>query len=409
MEAIYREQLPNGLWLLGEPIEAAQSLSMNFLLPAGTSQEPADRLGVSSMLAEMMIRGAGGLTGREHSEALERLGVQRDTAVHTRHIQFSATMIGAKLGEALPLLTDMVRRPNLSEDALEPSRALCVQSIDALADEPQQRVMLEIQNRHHPAPLDRSPLGQREHLVAMSLEDVRAFQQRCFVPTGSILAFAGNFDWEQLRARVIELLGDWEGAIDEAKPAEAPQRGYAHHDAKTTQVHIGLAYDAVPESSEDSMKQRAAAAVLSGGMSSRLFTEVREKRGLCYAVMAAYAAQRDRGAMLGYAGTTSERAQDTLDVFVGELKRLSRGVEQSEFDRAVVGMKSRLVMQGESTRARAGAIARDQFVLGRPRPLAELEKKVDELSVEQLNAFVAAHPPTELTIVTIGPSQLRVE
>ncbi len=143
-------------------------------------------------------------------------------------------------------------------------------------------------------------------------------------------------------------------------------------------------------------------------MGSRLFTEVREKRGLCYAVYAGYVGQRDYGAVLSYAGTTTPtRAQDTLDVLRGEHERMREGVEDDEFDRAVIGMKSRLVMQGESTAARARAVVTDQFIYGRPRSLDEQTKEIDGVTEEALRRYAAEHPPGPMTIVTIGPKALR--
>ena len=408
MAEIHREQLPNGLWLLAEPVEGAQSLSMTLTVPAGLASEPTDQLGVASMLAEMMCRGAGGRSARAHSDALDQLGVERSTNVDSHHLRLSATMIGAKRDAALPLLMDMVRAPNLDAEALEPSRALCLQSIDALEDEPQQRAIIELKRLHFPEPYNRSPLGQRDHLETLSLENVRDFWRAGCVPTGTILAFAGRFDWDALRQQVHDLLGDWQGDHREPATTAARKRGYSPITAETSQVHIGMAYDALPESDERSLLQRAGVAVLSGGMSGRLFTEVREKRGLCYAVHASYSSQRDRGLVLSYAGTTTPRAQETLEVMRHELSRLSEGVTQSEFERAIVGMKSRLVMQGESTGARASAIARDQHVLGYPRTLDDMAEKVDAITLDRLNEFLAANPPGEMTTVTIGPQALTL-
>ena len=409
MTQIHTATLPTGLTLLGEQIPAAQSLSMSLLSPAGLAQQPDDQQGVATLLEEMICRGAGGLSAREHSEALDRLGVRRSTSVETRHMRLSATMIGEKLPDALPLLLDMIRRPNLDADALEPARLLSLQSLDALDDEPQQRVMLELKRRHFPAPFDRSPFGQRDALTRLSLHDVRAFWKRTAVPGESVLAFAGHFDWDELKARVSELVGDWTGPGEEPAVSETPPRGYEHLTQDTAQVHIALAYDAPPEPDPQAPLQRAATAVLSGGMSGRLFTEVREKRGLCYAVGASYAGQRDRGAVFCYAGTTAPRAQETLDVVSHELQRLSEGVEPGEFDRAIVGMKSRLVMQGESTAARARAIAQDQVTLGHPRSLDERRGEVDAITLETLNAYVRDNPPGRMTIVTLGPTALSVE
>jgi predicted Zn-dependent peptidase len=407
MTQIHQHRFDNGLVLLAEPVPGAQSLAMSLLTPAGLATEPAGQEGVAAVLAEMMLRGAGKLDAKAHSDALDQLGVQRGTSAETNHLHVGGTMIGSKLREAAPLILDMVLRPMLPENAMEPARDLALQSLASLDDEPQQKVFIELRKRHYPEPFGRSPLGQKKDIESLKLADVRKHWQAKVVPGGSVIGFAGKFDWSQLRDQVGELTRDWTGALPEPTPGQPPSRGYTHENAQTTQVHIGLAYDAPPETNEESILQRAAAAVLSGGMSGRLFTEVREKRGLCYSVYASYAGQKTRGAMLSYAGTTAPRAQETLDVLTGELRRLSKGVEKAEFERAIVGMKSRLVMQGESTGARAHAIAVDQYMFGRPRTLDELIRRVDAVTLERLDRYVKEHPPGPMTLVTIGPAQLR--
>ena len=392
---------------MAEPIGHAQSLSLTILVPAGVVYEPAGQQGAAAVLAEMICRGAGDLEAKAHSDALDQLGVQRGTDPETNHLRIGAVMIGDRLTEALPLLIDMVRRPLLAETALEPSRDLALQALDALEDEPQQKVFIELKARHYAEPFGRSAPGRRRDLEALTIEQLRALWQKTFVPTGTVLGFAGRFEWPTLKEQVEQLLGDWGGSIDEPSPEGPGQRGYDHVTAHSEQIHIGLMYDALPERDERSIYWRAAAAVLSGGMSGRLFTEVREKRGLCYAVYAAYASHRDRGAVLGYAGTTAPRAQETLDVFRSELVRLSEGIEEDEFDRAIVGMKSRLVMQGESTDARARAITTDQYIFGRPRSLDEWSARVDGIRIDALRNFVAENPPGPMTIVTIGPQPLN--
>ncbi|MEM6459606.1 MAG: pitrilysin family protein [Planctomycetota bacterium] len=408
MASIHRTQLPNGLTVVAEPTPGVRSLAMTLLLPAGLASQPADRQGVAPLLAEMACRGAGGRDARAHCDALDRLGVQRSTEAQRRFLRLGALMMSPNAGETLPLLFDMVRAPSLEDAALGPSVDLAVQAIDALDDEPQRRVMLELGTRHFPEPMGRSPLGVREHLEATTADDVRRFWSERFVAGGSILAFAGCFDWDELLATVTEQLGDWGGAAALAEPASDAAGGVGHVAGDSTQVHIAAAYPAVPLTDPRRVAQQAAVAVLSGGMSGRLFTEVREKRGLVYAVYAGYQGQKDRGDVLAYAGTTTPRAQETLDVMTAELRRLSEGVDESEFRRAVVGMKSRLVMQGESTRARAAAIASDVRVFGRPRSLAEAADEVDALTLDELNAFVADHPVGEMTVVTLGEQPLAV-
>ena len=406
---IVTDALPGGATLVAEPIAGVRSLAMTVLLPAGLIHEPEDRQGLAEIVAELVCRGAGGRSAREHSDALDRLGVHRSTAAAARHLQLAATMVGDKLDQALPLLVDMIRRPNLDDTAFGPSRDLALQSLAALEDDPQQRVMVNLNRRHYPRPFDRVPTGVREILEAATNDDARALWQRQFVPGGAILAFAGDVDVTHLRQRLGELLEGWSGDITEPSEADPAPRGYGHESDDTAQTHVAVAYDAVPEPDDASMLQRAAVAVLSGGMSGRLFTEIREKRGLCYGVYARYAGARDRGAVKAYAGTTTPRAQETLDVLLAELRRLSDGVAEDEFDRAKVGMKSRLVMQSESTAARASALAADQYNLGRPRSLDELAAQVDAVTLDDLNAFVASRRPEDFTVTTVGEQPLTLQ
>src|SRR4029079_4483719 len=169
-----------------------------------------------------------------------------------------------------------------------------------------------------------------------------------------------------------------------------------HIPFESGQSHVGVAYPTIPYKHPDYFQAWAAVGVLSSGSSSRLFTEVREKRGLCYTVHASLHTQRDRASVLCYAGTTAERAQETLDVTVGELRRLAEGIEQNELDRLKARIKSSLIMQQESTSSRSGSIARDWYHLGRVPTLEEVARLVDELSAASINAFLDENPPRDL-------------
>ena len=407
MSQIHSHQYDNGLVLLVEPMRSVTSASMAMLLPGGTAAEPADRQGLSSILAEVMLRGAGELDAKAHSDALDRLGVHRNSEPQIWHIKLSATMMGDRIEQAMPLVMDTVLRPQLTEAAFEPAVQLALQSLESLEDNPQEKVMIELRRQHDADPLGRSSYGIAEHLEAMTPADVRSFASRRFVPRGSVIGVAGNVRFEMVRDLLGELLRDWRGEAAMPRPQPAPPRLYHHLPAQSVQQHIGVAFDAPSARDEQaSMLQRLATAVLSGGMSGRLFHEVREVRGLCYSVYAAYIAMRESGAVYAYAGTTAQRAAQTLEVLSGELRRLGDGVSPDEFQRAVVGMRSRLVMQGESTAARAGAIAGEQFLLGRPRTLEDAARRIEAVTLADLNRYVADHRPEQFTTLTIGPEPL---
>ncbi|MHC5007358.1 MAG: M16 family metallopeptidase, partial [Planctomycetota bacterium] len=353
MSRIVTGQLDCGAALVVEPIPSVASVALNWLLPVGAATDPPDGDGLAAMLGELIFRGAGRLNSREHSDALDRLGVQRSSQVLTHHLRLTATLVGDRLRGALPLLADMVTGPALPADAVDAVRSLCLQSLDGLDDEPQHLVMLRLRERHLPPPFHRHGYGDRTVLQQSAIETLRgSWAQRCR-PAGSILAAAGAVDPDVLAGQLNELLADWSGTATPTTESGAPPRGHIHTAQDTAQMHIGLAYDAPRESDPKSMHERLAVGVLSGGTSARLFTEVRQKRSLCYSVGASYGAGRDYGLVTLYAGTTPQRAQETLDVCSAEIERLADGVTGDEFDRAVIGLKSHLIMQGESTGARA--------------------------------------------------------
>ena len=148
--------------------------------------------------------------------------------------------------------------------------------------------------------------------------------------------------------------------------------------------------------------------VLSGGMSARLFTEVREKRGLCYSVNASLNSLLREGRVLCYAGTTVERAQETHDVTLGELVRLGDGIQSHELERCKARAKSSLIMQQESTMSRASSIARDWYFLNRVQTLDDIAREIDELTVASVLDYVHQHPARDFTVLTIGPNPLNV-
>ncbi|MBX9584790.1 MAG: insulinase family protein [Gemmataceae bacterium] len=407
-QQVFQHALPNGLVLLAERMDHVRSAAMNFLVPAGSAFDPPGQLGVGTVLADLITRGAGDRDSRQLSLALDNLGLDRDESVGALNMRFWGSTLARNLPAGLEVYADILRRPHLPDDELEPVQALALQDIQSLEDAPQQKVMVELRRRYYPHPLNRDRRGRAEDIEGLTAEDVRRQYRRLFRPNGAILSVAGAVDWEPLKAQVERLFGDWPAGEEVAVTPEpaAPRSEHLHKDTQQTQ--IALASPSVPVGHPDYYAARAAASVLSGGMSSRLFTEVREKRGLCYSVHAFHESFKDRGTMLAYAGTRSERAQETLDVTVGELRRLADGITDDEIDRVKAGLKSSLIMQEESTSARAGAIATDWYYLGRVRPFEEIQAAIDGLTPAGVLDHLGRHPVRDMTLVTLGPDPLRM-
>lgn len=394
--------------LVGEPTQSLESAAFTFLLPGGCCYDPTNCAGLASLTGEMMLRGAGPRDSRAWISDLENLGVERGESVGVAQATYHGATLRENLYSALGLFADLLRRPHLPADQLEAGRSTCLQELRAIDDEPSQKLMIELRRRRYPDPWGRSSHGEEASLRAVTIDDVRKFHEQHYRPETTILAVAGNFEWKRLYGEIEELFGDWKtGTAKEPTSGNGTHRG-THIAFQSNQSHVGIAYPTIPYKHPDYFQAWAAVGVLSSGSSSRLFTEVREKRGLCYTVYASLHTQRDRASVLCYAGTTAERAQETLDVTVGELQRIGKGIEQSELSRLKARIKSSLIMQQESTSARSGALGRDWYHLGRARSLDEVGRMVDALSAETINAFLEKNPPSDLLVVTLGPEPLEM-
>lgn len=399
-----------GMPLIVEPMGGVRSAAMTWLLPSGCATDPATLEGVTTIIEELLLRGCGGRTSREDADAFDRIGSNRAANVGTYAMVVSASMLGKSVERTLPLLVDMVRTPTMDQDALAATKDLAMQAIDSLKDDPQERAMLAARARHQPAPINRSGLGTKQGLEACTRDSVIAHWQSHALPRGSILAFAGDVDPHALEAHLNALLSGWTGVAPVPTTGPVGPRGYAHEDDPSAQVQIVWVADAPSETSPDSVLEKLLISVLSGGMSGRLFSEVREKRGLCYAVSAGYRGDKDWGTITAYVGTTPQRAQESLDVLRAEMDRITSpagAVTQQEFDRAKIGMKSSLVFSGESAGARATAIAADYRRLGRPRTLDEMAAEIDAVTLDQLNTYAAHRHWGSVTIQTVGQAALK--
>jgi predicted Zn-dependent peptidase len=398
--------MSNGLTVVGEQMEQVSSAAMTILVPQGAANDPSGREGAALVTSEWRLRGAGDRDTRRLNDALDALGCQHHEDVLSELSRFSTASLGRNLPAVLEIYADILRRPRLEDATFEPCRSLAMQDLSSLEDEPSQKCDLLLRERFFPWPLGRSAYGSAESLAGLTAPAVRQAVADIFTPQGAILAVAGKFDWQELCDTVDRCLGDWRGPAPQ-RVQTAPAHNGAMHVAKpSAQVHIALAHPAVVMSDPRYYAARVAGTVLSGGMSSRLFTEVREKRGLVYHVSCHYHSLKDQAGMFTYAAALPAKGQTTLEVTVGEIRRLGDGIEAEELDRAKVQLKSAVVMQGESTAARATALAGDWYHLGRLRPLAEISDAIDRVPLEEVLAYARQFRPDRFTVLVIGPEPL---
>ena len=410
VETLDKHILKNGMVLLGEPMEAVGSVAFGFMLPAGAALLPEGCCGAGNVIADWIFRGAGDKNSRQLGDALDGLGLHRASAVGSSHITIGAVLEAGNLAQALELYASIILESKLEEDQFELARQLAIDEVRALDDEPQHKVIIKLREQFYPSPLGRSTIGEIVELKALTAPDTRQIINNNFNLSQTIFAVAGKYDFDAIAAQMGNLFSRTKTAAQRSAVLVRDKAGkYTHLHNDGAQVHIGLMTETVKPTDKDYYNARVAVSVLSGGMSARLFTEVREKRGLCYAVRAQYHCLKDAAGIMCYAGTTPDKAQETLDVIMAEFDRLSAEISEEEIERAKVGLKASLILQSESSSSRAGAIGGDYYVLGRVRSLDEIKNKIEATSVDSVLGFLRNNKFKDFTVVTIGPKKVTVK
>ena len=355
-ERYFQHTFPNGLTLLAEQMPGMQSAAMSLLLPAGSSGDPDHRQGSATIIADLILAGRANATIDSSRTIWTAWACSVQAALASITRGWDGAALSAKVIEGMSAYADIIQRPHLPANGFDAAKDLALQALAGLDDDPRHKLMIKLREWAWPSPFGRNTLGEKEHLEKLTLEEAKKDYTQRYHANGAIFSFAGKIDFDQLKNEVARYFGSL--PTRESMPVKtAPPPGKYHFEkSESEQTHIGIAYPTVTEMDPGYYIARMAVEILSGGMSGRLFTEVREKRGLCYSVGASYSSLKHQASIMGYAGTSNERAQATLDCFLAEIIRLSEGVTKAELDRAKTGLKASTIMQGEST----GACWRDR-------------------------------------------------
>jgi len=408
LQQLHQHTFANGLTLIGERMDHVRSATFYAMIPAGYTHEPEAQRGLAGIVAELLSRGAGSRTSMELALELDNLGADRGESPGLFNLTCYAGTLARNLPQVLELYADVLLRAHLPEDEVDPARELALQELQSLDDSPSEMVMLELKRRNYPAPINRNSYGTPESLAAITPASVKNYYSEHFRPQGAIISVAGNIDFPALVEQIGTLFGEWSGVAPAASALVSATRESGHIHKETQQVQIALAFPSAPFDSPDFYQARGAIGILSGGMSARLFTEVREKRGLCYSVSASYDSVKDHASVVCHAGTSVDRAQETLDVTMQELRKLKEGIAQDEVDRVKASLKTSLIMQQESTSSRAGSMASDWFHLGRSGTIDEIQTAIDALTPKSILEYLERYPVRDVIAVTIGPKPLVI-
>ncbi len=403
----FYHQLPNGIEMIGQYMPSLSSITFGFQLEAAVVHEPEDKLGLSHLFEYMLFQGTKQKDARALNEAFESLGARKGAGTGLETAQVWAQIVHTKFDPTLDLIHELLLTPTFPRDDIEQMRNIILQEIRRREDEPMSRIFdLARTNFYRGTSLGRLTLGTNESVRSLQRQDLQAFWQARYQPNNVLFSIAGRFDWDHVVTKMQALFGDWEGQASpspEQKPQPTNTIILEHQEGK--QEHIGMMVPFPNYTDPDYYAAMVLSEVLGGNMASRLFVEVREKRGLVYGVSASLGGNKHLGAMRIYAGTTPEQGHECLEVIVNELRKLEQeGITADELERAKVQLKSENVMRGEGSAARMGAIARSWWFERKIRTIQEVKEAIDAVTQEQvLQVLHRFSPLNPLTVAAIGP------
>src|SRR5437899_8565506 len=403
----FYHQLPNGIEMVGQYMPSLNSITFGFQLDAAIIHEPEDKQGLAHLFEYMLFQGTKQKDARALNEAFESLGVRKGASTGWETARVMAQLVSNKFDATLPLMQEILLTPTFPREDSEQMRSIVLQEIRRRDDEPMSRIFdLVRASFYRGSALSRLLLGTTENVQRLQRQDLRQFWQARYRPGNLLFAIAGKFDWEHVVEQVQKLFGDWSGQAEPSPVQSArPTTDIVLEHQEGKQEHLGLMFPFPNYTDPDYYAAMVISEILGGNMASRLFVEVREKRGLVYGVSASLAGNKQIGAMRIYAGTTPEQGHECLEVIVNELRKLEQeGITADELARAKVQLKSENVMRGEGSGSRMAAIAQSWWYERKIRTIQDVKAAIDAVTEEQvLRVLQRFSPLYPLTVAAIGP------
>lgn len=398
-------RLASGLSVVTDRMPHLESASLGVWVGTGSRDELPDEHGISHLLEHMAFKGTKKRTARQIAEAIEAVGGDLNAATSVESTGYFARVLKADVNLALDVLADILSEPAFDPEELRREQNVITQEIGATEDAPDDLVFDRLQETAFPdQPMGRSILGTPETVRSFSAKSLRTYLNRNYRAPNMLVAAAGSVDHAQIVAEAEKRFASFVGP-DAPTPEPAKFGGGTRVETRDLeQVHIALALQGVPVRDPSLYSLQVFTSVLGGGMSSRLFQEVREIRGLCYTIQAFHMPYSDTGMFGLYAGTDETDAPELMRVVIDQIESATETLNDAEIARAKAQMKAGLLMALESSEARLGQIARQMLAFGRPIPLDEIVAKVEAVTVESARAagraLIARGRPA---IAALGP------
>jgi predicted Zn-dependent peptidase len=384
---VVREVLDNGLRLITETMPQVRSVTIGVWLMRGSRHESDARSGIAHFVEHMLFKGTATRTAEDIAQAIDSIGGQLDAFTAKEYASYYIKVLDEHLPLAVDLLADIVLRPAFAAEEIEREKKVILEEIKMVEDTPDDLVHeLFTQHFWEGHPLGRPILGSPETVESFTTESLREYFGGAYVAPNMVISAAGNLDHAVVRDLLIRAFDDLriEGeSLSEEPPRVVPQ--VITRTKELEQSHICLGTNSYPQSHDDRYVSYILNTLLGGSMSSRLFQNVREKRGLAYAVFSGLSAYRDAGNITIYAGCANEAVEQVIDLCVEELRQIKKSrVPEAELRRAKDHLKGSLMLSLENTASRMSHLARQEIYFDRHFGLDETLTGVERVSSEDL-------------------------
>ena len=397
-------RLPSGLRIASESMPHLATVSVGLWISCGSRHEQAHEHGLAHLIEHMAFKGTKSRSARQIAEEIENVGGDLNAETTAESTAYFARVMGEDLPLALTILSDIVANPLFDETELTREKDVILQEIASYEDNPEELVFdLFMQQAFPDHAIGRPILGSSASLAAFTPAHLHAFVARHYTPSQIVVAAAGAVDHDSLVALAAEALAHLPAPIVNNAQQALYQGGDLREKRRLEQVHLVMGARGVGFNDPLHEALHVLAQILGGGMSSRLFQELREKRGLCYDVHAFFTPFSDTGIFGVYGGTGADQLSDFIEVLLQEWDQIEGQLDEAEINRAKAQIKVGLLVSSESPGRRADQIARQMLALNRIPPREELVKRIEAVDRMALIRAVQSLKQAPPTLVILGP------
>jgi predicted Zn-dependent peptidase len=405
-DAVRVTTLPSGLIVVTERMDRVETVSLGAYVASGTRNEDAAQNGVSHFLEHMAFKGTEKRNAAEIAEAIENVGGHINAYTAREQTAYYVKLLKEDLALGADIIGDILTHSAFAPDEVERERGVILQEIGQANDTPDDIIFDHFQEAAYPQqPMGRPVLGTEDIIRNLKRQDIAGYMHSHYAAKNVVVAATGNLEHD----RVVDLVAKNFADLRTDMPHAAAEGRYDGGEFRETrdldQVHIVLGFPGVGYADPDYYPVLLLSTLLGGGMSSRLFQEIREKRGLVYSIYSFAAPYMDSGLFGIYAGTGEDEAAELVPVTLEELHRVQRDANEVEVRRARTQTKASLLMSLESTGSRCEQLARQLQVFGRVIPTAETVAKIDAVTVDDVRRAAARIFRGRPTLAAMGPAE----